>query len=81
MTDQITRDELGQRTEQNERDLMSEAKAAERLGIARITLLRARKRGMIRYYRIARRVLYSDDHLADYLRSCERGRGAEGKGE
>jgi excisionase family DNA binding protein len=57
-------------------NLLSETQAAKRLGIARITLLRARGAGRIRFFRIGTRVLYSDDQLAEFLSSCERnGRG------
>jgi len=38
--------------------LLSEKQAAVRLGVARITLLRAREAGRIRFFRIGTRVLY-----------------------
>jgi hypothetical protein len=41
------------------------------LGVARITLLRAREAGRIRFFRIGTRVLYSDQQLADFLSHCE----------
>jgi hypothetical protein len=41
------------------------------LGIARITLLRAREAGRIRFFRIGTCVLYSDQQLADFLSRCE----------
>lgn len=50
----------------------SEKQAAKRLGVARITLLRARGTGRIRFFRIGTRVLYSDEQLADFLARCER---------
>lgn len=53
-------------------NLLSETQAAKRLGIARITLLRARGAGRIRFFRIGTRVLYSDDQLAEFLSNCER---------
>ena len=53
-------------------NLLSETRAAKRLGIARITLLRARAAGRIRFFRIGTRVLYSDDQLTEFLSSCER---------
>src|SRR5689334_21924300 len=55
-------------------NLLSEKQAAKRLGIARITLLRAREAGRIRFFRIGTRVLYSAEHLTDFLNSCERNR-------
>jgi excisionase family DNA binding protein len=56
----------------NER-LISEKEAAARLGISRITLLRMRRAGRIKFYRIGTRVLFDPDkHLADFLASTER---------
>jgi excisionase family DNA binding protein len=53
--------------------LMSEQQAAKRLGISRITLLRARMAGRIGAYRIGTRVLYSEEkHLRPFLETCER---------
>ena len=49
-------------------------KAAKRLGIARITLLRAREAGRIRFFRIGTRVLYCAEHLTEFLNNCERNR-------
>jgi len=64
--------------------LLSEKQAAKRLGVARITLLRAREAGRIRFFRIGTRVLYSHQQLAEFLLSCERnGRkdhGGDGRG-
>ena len=57
---------------QNNHDLMSEKQAAVRLGISRITLLRAREAGRIRFFRIGTRVLYNQEQLNDFLSSCER---------
>ena len=53
-------------------NLLSEKEAAVPLGIARITLLRAREAGPIRFFRIATRVLYCEEHLTEFLQSCER---------
>jgi len=62
-------------------NLLSEKEAAVRLGIARITLLRAREAGRIRFFRIATRVLYCEEHLTEFLQSCERnGRKDHGPG-
>src|SRR5256885_16875497 len=55
-------------------NLMSEKQAAARLGIARITLLRAREAGRIRFFRIGTRILYCAEHLTDFLNNCERNR-------
>lgn len=53
-------------------NLLSEKQAAKRLGVARITLLRAREAGRIRFFRIGTRVLYSNEHLVEFLATCER---------
>jgi excisionase family DNA binding protein len=53
-------------------NLLSEKQAAKRLGVARITLLRAREAGRIRFFRIGTRVLYSNEHLVEFLAKCER---------
>jgi excisionase family DNA binding protein len=52
--------------------LLSEKQAAQRLGIARISLLRARQKGRVRFYRIGTRVLFSQDHLREFLARAER---------
>jgi hypothetical protein len=39
--------------------------------VARITLLRARGAGRIRFFRIGTRVLYSDEQLLEFLASCQ----------
>jgi excisionase family DNA binding protein len=51
---------------------LSEREAAERLGISRLTLWRARQRGEIAFLRIGRRVLYSESHLNDFEQRDER---------
>src|SRR2546425_10517846 len=61
-------------TTQNYPNLLSEKQAAKRLGIARITLLRAREAGRIKFFRIGTRVLYCAEHLTDFLNNCERNR-------
>jgi excisionase family DNA binding protein len=55
-------------------NLLSEKQAAKRLGIARITLLRAREAGRIRFFRIGTRVLYCSEQLTEFLEGCERNR-------
>jgi excisionase family DNA binding protein len=61
-------------TTQNYPNLLSEKQAAKRLGIARITLLRAREAGRIKFFRIGTRVLYCAEHLTEFLNNCERNR-------
>jgi excisionase family DNA binding protein len=57
---------------QNYPNLLSEKQAAKRLGIAHITLLRAREAGRIKFFRIGTRVLYSEEQLTEFLLVCER---------
>jgi excisionase family DNA binding protein len=52
-------------------NLLSEKQAAKRLGVARITLLRARAGGRIRFFRIGSRVLYCEEQLMEFLKICE----------
>ena len=59
-------------TTQSYPNLLSEKQAAKRLGIARITLLRAREAGRIKFFRIGTRVLYSEEQLTEFLLVCER---------
>lgn len=51
---------------------MSEAEAARRCGVSRITLLRMRRAGKIAFYRIGTRVLFSESHISDFLNRVER---------
>jgi excisionase family DNA binding protein len=69
-------------------NLLSEKQAAKRLGVARITLLRAREAGRIRFFRIGTRVLYCAEQLTEFLHTCERNghgrnqpKGREGEGQ
>jgi excisionase family DNA binding protein len=55
-------------------NLISEQEAARRCGVSRITLLRARKAGRIGFYRIGTRVLFSQQHIQDFLASVEEGK-------
>lgn len=51
----------------------SEREAAARLGVSRVTLLRARQAGRIGYYRIGSRIVFSEaKHILPFLDSCER---------
>lgn len=60
-------------------NLLSEKQAAKRLGVARITLLRAREAGRIRFFRIGTRVLYCAEQLTEFLSACERNRHKQGR--
>ena len=62
-------------TNQISEPLISEAKAAEFLGISKMTLLRKRNAGEIGFYRVGFRVLYSKEkHLLPFLEQCEKGK-------
>lgn len=53
--------------------LMSEASAAQFLGISKMTLLRRRNANQIGFYRVGFRVLYSKEkHLLPFLQTCEK---------
>ena len=52
--------------------LLSEEEAAQFLGVSKMTLLRARNAGNIRFFRVGNRVLYSKEkHLVPYLHGRE----------
>lgn len=52
--------------------LLSEADAADFIGVSKITLLRKRKAGIIGFYRVGFRILYSKEkHLIPFLESIE----------
>ncbi|MEJ7848802.1 MAG: helix-turn-helix domain-containing protein, partial [Pyrinomonadaceae bacterium] len=52
--------------------LLSEAEASQFLGISKMTLLRKRNAGLIGFFRVGFRVLYSKEkHLLPYLTNCE----------
>ena len=59
-------------------NLLSEKQAAKRLGVALITLLRAREAGRIKFFRIGTRIVYSEEQLAEFLLVCERNGGEVG---
>jgi len=55
-------------------NLLSEQEAAKRCGVSRITLLRMRKAGRIRFYRIGTRILFSVAQIEEFLASVEEGK-------
>lgn len=59
------------RTDNEELKPLCEREAAARLGVSRSTLLRARKRRQISFFRIGAKVMYSREHLEAFLRSIE----------
>ena len=52
---------------------LSEHDAAKRCGVSRITLLRMRKAGRIRFYRIGTRILFSQAQIEEFLATVEEG--------
>jgi hypothetical protein len=46
--------------------LRNEKDAARYLNVSRQTLIRLRKAGLISYYRIAKRILYGQEHLEPF---------------
>ncbi len=50
--------------------LRNENDAAIYLNVSKQTLIRLRKAGQISYYRIAKRVLYGQEHLEEFLTSA-----------
>jgi excisionase family DNA binding protein len=61
-------------------ETLTETTAAQVLGVAKITLQRLRKRGEISHFRIGARVLYSTEHLKDFLNRVERKSDSEQRG-
>ena len=60
-----------------EEPLLGEAEAAKFLGISKMTLLRKRNAGLIGFFKVGFRVLYSKEkHLVPYLIACENKRSA-----
>lgn len=59
-------------------ETLTESAAARMLGVSKITLQRLRNRGEISHFRIGARVLYSPQHLKDYLADVERKKNAQG---
>jgi excisionase family DNA binding protein len=50
----------------------TEQQAAKAIGVHPITLSRARTAGTIRFHRIGRRVVYSEQQIRDFLKATER---------
>ena len=64
--------EVGGGSDQLAEPLLSEAEASKFLGISKMTLLRKRNAGLIGFFRVGFRVLYSKEkHLLPYLAKCE----------
>lgn len=56
--------------------LLNESEAARFLGISRITLIRKRNAGLLKFFRVGYRVLYSKEkHLLPFLLACEKEAG------
>jgi excisionase family DNA binding protein len=68
------------RTETTNLDVLSESEAATRLGVSRMTLQRARKRGEIVFSKVGRRVLYKTSSLLAFLARFERNNSQQPEG-
>lgn len=53
-------------------DLISEAEFCEEIGMSLMSAYKLRVNGKISFYKIMGKVYYSQEHIADYLRTCER---------
>ena len=53
-------------------ELLTNSECAEKLNISRATLGKLMAKGAISYYRIGLKVMFSEEHLADYLKSVEK---------
>jgi DNA-binding transcriptional MerR regulator len=53
-------------------ETLNESAAARMLGVSKVTLQRLRKRKLISHFRIGARVLYSPEHIRDFLKLIER---------
>jgi excisionase family DNA binding protein len=55
----------------SERETMTEKEAAKALGLSLVTLWNLRKAGKLGYYKVGRRIMYSQKHLDEFLKSAE----------
>lgn len=52
--------------------LYTEKEAAEKYRVSTTTLWRARtKKKTLQFYQVGRKIFYSDQHLQNFLKSCE----------
>ncbi|HJR06627.1 MAG TPA: helix-turn-helix domain-containing protein [Pyrinomonadaceae bacterium] len=63
---------MSKSVKKSEPTLLNETEAARFLNVSRQTLIRLRKAGQVGHYRIARRVLYRQEHLEEFLASANR---------
>lgn len=65
-------------SDKSDEKVYSEREAAARLGVSRITLLRARKAGRIGFYRIGSRIVFSEaEHIRPFLDTCNQQPGGK----
>jgi excisionase family DNA binding protein len=55
-----------------QRATMSETEFAKEVGLSRVTLWRMRQKGELPHYRLGNRVLYGQQHIAEFLKAHER---------
>lgn len=56
----------------DEKQTMSEAEFCRAVGISRTTAWQLRKQGRLPYYRLGAKILYSQEHVREFLTSIER---------
>jgi len=55
-----------------QRATMSEREFAKAVGLSRVTLWRLRLKGLVPHYRVGTRILYSQQHIEQFLKAHER---------
>jgi excisionase family DNA binding protein len=55
------------------RETMTEGEFAKAVGVSRVTLWRLRAKGLVPHYKIGTRILYSKQHIEQFLKSHEQG--------
>lgn len=55
-----------------ERATMTEAEFAKAIGVSRVTLWRMRQKGQLPHYKLGKRILYGQHHIAEFLKLHER---------
>jgi excisionase family DNA binding protein len=54
-----------------EKKVFTAGEACRALGVSRPTLSRLTKARKIAFYRVGKRILFAENHITDFLRSCE----------
>jgi len=51
---------------------MTESEFAQRVGVSRITVWRQRRAGKLSHFKIGTRILYSEQHIIEFLNNHEK---------